>query len=242
METKPSRSFQKRLTLFDATAIVAGSMIGSGIYIVSADISRNVGAPGWLLAVWGITGILTVMAALVYGELASLMPHAGGQYVFLKEAYGPLIGFLYGWSAFLVIQGGTIAAVAMGFAKFTGVLFPGVAETHILFSWHFLKFSTVHLVAIGSILLLTLINTRGILFGKIIQNLFTSTKVFILLLFIIIGLFIARNTEAFEMNRQYFWSGARARERGNDKPCRVCFAGCFYYGHGGFAFLFRCME
>ncbi len=214
METKPSGSFQKRLTLFDATAIVAGSMIGSGIYIVSADISRNVGSPGWLLAVWGITGILTVMAALVYGELASLMPHAGGQYVFLKEAYGPLIGFLYGWSAFLVIQGGTIAAVAMGFAKFTGVLFPGVAETHILFSWHLFKFSTVHLVAIGSILLLTLINTRGILFGKIIQNLFTSTKVFILLLFIIIGLFIARNTEAFEMNRQYFWSGARAENGG----------------------------
>lgn len=125
MDTKPPGSFQKRLTLFDATAIVAGSMIGSGIYIVSADISRNVSAPGWLLAVWLVTGILTVMAALVYGELASLMPHAGGQYVFLKEAYNPLVGFLYGWSAFLVIQGGTIAAVAMGFAKFTGVLFPG---------------------------------------------------------------------------------------------------------------------
>jgi basic amino acid/polyamine antiporter, APA family len=208
METKFPGSFQKRLTLFDATAIVAGSMIGSGIYIVSADISRNLGAPGWLLLVWLVTGILTVMAALVYGELASLMPHAGGQYVFLKDAYGPLTGFLYGWSAFLVIQGGTIAAVAMGFAKFTGVLFPWVAESHVWFSWHFLKFSTVHLVAIGSILLLTYINTRGILFGKIIQNIFTSTKVFILLLFIMIGLFIARNTEALEMNRQYFWSGA----------------------------------
>jgi APA family basic amino acid/polyamine antiporter len=214
MDTKPAGSFQKRLTLFDATAIVAGSMIGSGIYIVSADISRNIGAPGWLLAVWGVTGILTIMAALVYGELSSLMPHAGGQYVFLKEAYNPLFGFLYGWSAFLVIQGGTIAAVAMGFAKFTGVLFPRVAETHILFSWHFFTFSTVHLVAIGSILLLTLVNTRGILFGKIIQNIFTSTKVFILLLFIIIGLFIARNTEAFEMNRQYFWSGARSESGG----------------------------
>jgi APA family basic amino acid/polyamine antiporter len=209
MEIKSSGSFQKRLTLFDATAIVAGSMIGSGIYIVSADISRNVGAPGWLLLVWLVTGILTVMAALVYGELASLMPHAGGQYVFLKEAYNPLVGFLYGWSAFLVIQGGTIAAVAMGFAKFTGVLFPWVAESHIWFSWHFIKFSTVHLVAIGSILLLTFINTRGILFGKIIQNIFTSTKVFILLLFVLIGLFIARNSEALEMNRQYFWSGAR---------------------------------
>jgi APA family basic amino acid/polyamine antiporter len=196
MENMSRGSFQKRLTLFDATAIVAGSMIGSGIYIVSADISRNVGAPGWLLLVWLVTGVLTIMAALIYGELAALMPHAGGQYVFLKEAYNPLVGFLYGWSAFTVIQGGTIAAVAMGFAKFTGVL-------------HFLKFSTVHLVAIGSILLLTFINTRGILFGKIIQNIFTSTKVFILLLFIVIGLFIAGNTEALEMNRQYFWSGAR---------------------------------
>jgi basic amino acid/polyamine antiporter, APA family len=200
-------TFQKRLGLFDATAIVAGSMIGSGIYIVSADIARNIGAPGWLLLVWLVTGLLTVIAAMSYGELASLMPHAGGQYVFLKEAYNPLVGFLYGWAAFLVIQGGTIAAVAMGFAKFTGVLFPWVSEGHIWFSWHFLKFSTVHLIAIGSILLLTLINSRGILVGKMIQNVFTSTKVIILLLFIIIGLFLARSTNAIELNRQYFWSG-----------------------------------
>jgi APA family basic amino acid/polyamine antiporter len=202
-------TFQKRLKLFDATAIVAGSMIGSGIYIVSSDIARNVGAPGWLLLVWLITGLLTVFAALSYGELSSLMPHAGGQYIFLKEAYNPLVGFLYGWSAFLVIQGGTIAAVAMGFAKFTGVLFPWVSETHTWFSWHFLKFSTVHLVAIGSILLLTLINTRGILVGKVIQNVFTSTKVISLLLVILIGLFIARNAEAISLNRQYFWSGTQ---------------------------------
>jgi basic amino acid/polyamine antiporter, APA family len=209
MEKNRPGSFQKRLALFDATAIVAGSMIGSGIYIVSADIARNVGAPGWLLLVWLVTGILTVIAALVYGELSSLLPHAGGQYVFLKEAYSPLVGFLYGWSAFLVIQGGTIAAVAMGFAKFTGVLFPWVAETHVWFSWHFIKFSTVHLVAIGSIVLLSVVNTRGILFGKVIQNVFTSTKVVILLLFIIIGLFITRSTGALELNRHYFWSGAQ---------------------------------
>jgi basic amino acid/polyamine antiporter, APA family len=212
MEESRKGTFQKRLKLFDATAIVAGSMIGSGIYIVSADITRNVGAPGWLLLVWLVTGILTVIAALSYGELSSLMPHAGGQYVFLKEAYNPLIGFLYGWSAFLVIQGGTIAAVAMAFAKFTGVLFPWVSETHLWFSWYFLKFSTVHIVAISSILLLTFINTRGILFGKMIQNVFTSTKVFILLLFIIIGLFIARNTDAIELNMQYFWSGATSHD------------------------------
>jgi APA family basic amino acid/polyamine antiporter len=202
-------TFQKRLRLFDATAIVAGSMIGSGIYIVSADIARNVGAPGWLLLVWLFTGILTVIATLSYGELPALMPHAGGQYIFLKEAYNPLVGFLYGWSAFLVIQGGTIAAVAMGFAKFTGVVIPAVSENNVWFSWHFIKFSTVHLVAIGSIILLTFINTKGILFGKIIQNIFTSTKVAILLLFIIIGLFIARSSEAIELNRQFFWSGAK---------------------------------
>ena len=201
--------FQKRLKLFDATAIVAGSMIGSGIFIVSADIARNVGAPGWLLLVWLITGILTVIAALTYGELASLMPHAGGQYVFLKEAYNPLVGFLYGWSAFLVIQGGTIAAVAMGFAKFTGVVFPWVSEGNLWFEWHFIKFSTVHLIAIGSIIFLTLFNTRGILMGKIIQNLFTSTKVGILLLFVFIGLFVARNADSIEVNRHFFWSAAK---------------------------------
>ncbi|HJZ39250.1 MAG TPA: amino acid permease [Bacteroidales bacterium] len=200
--------FQQRIRLFDATAIVAGSMIGSGIFIVSADIARNVGAPGWLLLVWLITGLLTITAALSYGELASLMPHAGGQYVFLKEAYNPLVGFLYGWSAFLVIQGGTIAAVAMGFAKFTGVVFPMISERNIWFEWHFLKISTVHLIAIGSILVLTILNTRGILLGKIIQNLFTSTKVGILLIFILIGLFIARNNESVELNRQFFWSSA----------------------------------
>jgi APA family basic amino acid/polyamine antiporter len=201
--------FQKKLKLFDATAIVAGSMIGSGIFIVSADIARNVGAPGWLLLVWLITGILTVIAALTYGELASLMPHAGGQYVFLKEAYNPLVGFLYGWSAFLVIQGGTIAAVAMGFAKFTGVIFPWVSDSNLWFKWHFVKFSTVHLIAIGSIIILTLINTRGILMGKIIQNLFTSTKVGILLLFVFIGLFVARNADSIEVNRLFFWSAAK---------------------------------
>lgn len=201
--------FQKRLRLFDATAIVIGSMIGSGIFIVSADIARNVGAPGWLLLVWLVTGLLTIIAALTYGELASLMPHAGGQYVFLKEAYNPLIGFLYGWSAFLVIQGGTIAAVAMGFAKFTGVVIPWVSESNLWFEWHFLRFSTVHLIAISSIILLTFFNTRGILLGKIIQNLFTSTKVGILLIFIFIGLFIARNSDAIELNRQFFWSAAK---------------------------------
>jgi APA family basic amino acid/polyamine antiporter len=202
-------TFQKRLRLFDATAIVTGSMVGSGIFIVSADIARNVGAPGWFMLVWAITGLLTVVAAMSYGELASLMPHAGGQYVYLKEAYGQLVGFLYGWSSFLVIQGGTIAAVAMGFAKFTGVVFPWVGENHVWFSWHFLTFNTVHLVAIGSILLLTYLNTKGILLGKIVQNIFTTTKVGILLVFIILGIIIARNAGAIALNKQFFWQGVR---------------------------------
>jgi basic amino acid/polyamine antiporter, APA family len=209
MSLSQSGKFQKRLKLFDATTLVTGSMIGSGIFIVSADIARGVGSPGWLLLVWIITGFLTITAAMTYGELSSLMPHAGGQYVFLKEAYNPLIGFLYGWSAFLVIQGGTIAAVAMGFAKYTGILFPWVSEHHIWFEWHFLRFSTVHVIAIGSMVVLTLLNTRGILMGKIIQNLFTSTKVGILLIFIVIGLFVARNTHSITMNHQTFWSAAR---------------------------------
>lgn len=212
MNSRQQGKFQKRLGLFDATAIVTGSMIGSGIFIVSADIARNVGAPGWLLMVWLITGILTIIAALGYGELASLMPHAGGQYVFLKEAYNPMIGFLYGWSAFLVIQGGTIAAVAMGFAKFTGVVIPWISESNLWFQWGFLKLSTVHLVAIGSIAILTFFNTRGILLGKIIQNLFTSTKVGILLVFIIIGLWVAGNADITAVNREIFWSGAAMHE------------------------------
>jgi APA family basic amino acid/polyamine antiporter len=208
MKVQENGRFQKRLKLFDSTAIVTGSMIGSGIFIVSADIARTVGSPGWLLLIWVATGILTIIAAMTYGELSSVMPHAGGQYVFLKEAYNPLIGFLYGWAAFLVIQGGTIAAVAMGFAKFTGVIFPWVSENNVWFSWHFLKFSTVHIIAIGSITLLTFLNTRGIFFGKMVQNVFTTTKVGILLIFILLGLFIARNNEAVSLNSRVFWSAA----------------------------------
>src|SRR5208337_4581567 len=120
--------FQQRLGLFDSTMLVAGSMIGSGIFIVSSEMSRNVGSPGWLLLSWVITGVLTLTAALSYGELAAMMPQAGGQYVYLREAFSPLWGFLYGWTLFMVIQTGTIAAVGVGFARFLGVLFPHIAE------------------------------------------------------------------------------------------------------------------
>src|SRR5674476_1328272 len=142
---------QKRVNLFDGISIVAGAMIGSGIFIVSADIARNFSSPGWLLVVLLITAIITLIGAISYGELASMMPHVGGQYVYLKEAYHPLIGFLFGWTTFLVIECGTIAAVAVAFAKFSGVLFPWVSEKNILFQAGPLKIKSTMIVAIGMI-------------------------------------------------------------------------------------------
>jgi basic amino acid/polyamine antiporter, APA family len=173
--------FRKRINLFDGISIVAGAMIGSGIFIVSADIARSVGSPGWLMMVWLITAVITVIGAVSYGELASMMPRVGGQYVYLKEAYHPLIGFLFGWTTFLVIQCGTIAAVAVAFAKFSGVLFPWISERNILFALGPLKVNSTMVVAISLIMFLTWINTLGIVTGKTIQNIFSSTKVLALL-------------------------------------------------------------
>jgi APA family basic amino acid/polyamine antiporter len=203
MDTK--NEFKKSLGFLDSTALVAGSMIGSGIFIVSADIARNVGAPGWMLMVWIITGLMTIFAALSYGELASMMPQAGGQYVYIREAFNPLAGFLYGWTFFTVIQTGTIAAVGMAFAKFAGVLVPWFSESNILFSLGFVKVSTVHLLAITMILLLTVNNLMGIRSGKWVQNIFTILKVALLIGFIVLGLFFAGNTEAVALNKSYFW-------------------------------------
>ena len=204
MVTKES-GFKKSLGLFDSTAIVIGSMIGSGIFIVSADMSRQLGSPGWLMVVWLVTGLMTIFAAVSYGELASMFPRAGGQYVYIREAYNPLSGFLYGWTLFLVIQTGTIAAVGMAFAKFFGVLVPWFSEKHILFDLGFLKINPVQLLAISTILLLTYLNSYGIRFGKIIQNSFTFTKVAALLGFIIIGLFLVSDINAITLNKQIFW-------------------------------------
>jgi APA family basic amino acid/polyamine antiporter len=197
--------FRKSLGFLDSTALVAGSMIGSGIFIVSADIARNVGSPGWMLIVWVITGIMTIFAALSYGELASMMPRAGGQYVYLREAFNPLAGFLYGWTFFTVIQTGTIAAVGMAFAKFAGVLVPWFSESNILFQLGFFKINTVHLLAITMIVALTFNNLQGIKNGKWVQNIFTFLKVGLLIGFIVLGLFFARNPEAMAVNRSYFW-------------------------------------
>ncbi|MFA6570273.1 MAG: amino acid permease [Bacteroidota bacterium] len=198
-------SFKKSLNLLDSTAIVVGSMIGSGIFIVSADMARNLGSPGWLMVAWVITGILTIIAAISYGELASMMPHAGGQYVYLREAYNPLTGFLYGWTLFLVIQTGTIAAVAMAFAKFSGVLMPWFSEKNIILNLGFIKFNSVQLLAIFSIFILTLVNLRGVSKAKVVQNIFTFTKVGALVGLIIVGLLYAKNSHTIEVNSKIFW-------------------------------------
>jgi APA family basic amino acid/polyamine antiporter len=205
MSTEANTGFKKSLNLFDSTAIVIGSMIGSGIFIVSADMLKTLGSPGWLLVAWVITGIMTIFAALSYGELSGMFPKAGGQYVYLKECYNPLAGFLYGWSFFTVIQTGTIAAVAVGFAKFAGYFFPALAWEDInTFPVFGLKIHYAQLVAILLIVLLTLINTRGIKTGKIIQTIFTSTKLLSLFGLIIAG-FIAFNWDIWSANWQNPW-------------------------------------
>src|SRR6202142_2230292 len=188
-----SSGFVRGLGLFDSTTIVVGSMIGSGIFIVSADIARNTGSTGGLLAAWIITGLMTVAAALSYGELAAMMPKAGGQYIYLREAYSPLWGFLYGWTLFLVIQTGTIAAVAVGFARYLGVLWPRISEDNYLIpplhfsSTYALSLSTAQLIGVLLILLLTWSNSRGVRLGKLIQNIFTSAKTLSLVGLIILG-------------------------------------------------------
>lgn len=208
-----STDFKKSLNLFDSTAIVVGSMIGSGIFIVSADIARQVGSPGWLMVVWLITGFLTICAALSYGELAGMFPKAGGQYVYLKEAYNPLVGFLYGWTLFAVIQTGTIAAVAMAFAKYLGVLIPWVSESVVWIKVGFVKLGPAQFIAILSIVFLTWLNQKGIKEGKRVQNAFTSGKFLLLLIFIFVGIVFALNREALHANASIMWD-AQQHEKG----------------------------
>ncbi len=227
----PATGFQRRLGPFDATMLVAGSMIGSGIFIVSADIARDVGSAGGLLAVWLVTGLLTVCGALSYGELAGMMPRAGGQYVYLREAYSPLWGFLYGWTLFLVIQTGTIAAVGVAFAKFLGVLVPalGTGPDAVLyrvggFHLHWTlplpwlqeplvvldrtEFTVTggQLVGAALVVFLTALNCRGVQEGKIVQNVFTVTKTLALALVIVLGFALAYDASAVRANLESLWS------------------------------------
>ncbi len=203
-----AREFRRELKLLDSTMIVVGSMIGSGIFIVSADIARTVGGPGWLMMSWLVAGVVTVIGALSYGELAGMMPRAGGQYVYLREAYHPLIAFLYGWTMFTVIQTGTIAAVAVAFAKFTAVLLPGLGENVVLWDLHLFKITAARLVAIGSIVVLTAINLRGIHGGRLVQNTFTLAKTVALFGLIAVGLLLGRNAGVVAANFHDFWRAA----------------------------------
>jgi len=219
---KAEHGFVRAIGLFDGTMIVVGSMIGSGIFIVAAEISRVTGSAGGLLLTWILTGLLTVAAALSYGELAALFPHAGGQYVYLREAYSPLWGFLYGWTLFLVIQTGTIAAVAIAFARYLGVILPAISpQTWVirpinLGSSFAVSLSMQQLVAALMIIFLTFLNTRGVKLGKWIQNVFTSAKMLSLLGLIVLCVFVARNAGAIADNFSHLWAirGAQSIEPG----------------------------
>ncbi len=201
----------RELGTLDATMIVVGSMIGSGIFITSAESARLVGAPGWLLLAWVVTGLMTVLGAMCAAEVAAMMPRAGGQYVFLRAAYGPMVGFLFGWAMFLVVQTGLIAAVAVAFAKFLGVFAPQIADNVYLVAplrvkSYALSLSTQQLVAVALIVLLTTVNTRGLSFGKWIQNAFTSTKTLALVGLIVVGLLLGRNAQSAAWTSSW-WNG-----------------------------------
>jgi amino acid transporter len=235
-----NKQFQQRLGLFDSTMLVAGTMIGSGIFIVSADIIRDVGSPGSLLLIWILTGFMTILGALSYAELAAMMPRAGGQYIYLKEAFGPLWGFLYGWSLFLVIQTGSIAAVAVAFSKFLGVIAPslGTGEEAQIINWSGLNLvislplpwlkepliifkrtefaiTSGQLIAVAIIAFLTLLNCRGVKEGKWIQNLFTVIKTLSLIILIILGFSIGANREVISLNFADLWAGSFSTDRFN---------------------------
>ena len=205
------REFSRGLGLFDSTMVVVGAMIGSGIFIVPAEMARYLGSAGWLLVAWGVAGILTIAGALCYGELSAMMPQAGGMYVYLREAYSPLWGFLYGWTLFSVIETGTIAAVAVAFARFSGVLWPLISEDKYLIapirlsSHYALSLSTAQLLAIGVIALLTFSNTLGLRYGKLIQNVFTIAKTGALGGLIVLGILLGRNASALHANFSSPW-------------------------------------
>src|SRR4051794_22054895 len=205
-------TLKRGLGLFDSTMIVAGSMIGSGIFIVTAEMARETGAAGWMLLAWVVAGVLTVAAALSYGELAAMMPRAGGQYIYLREAFSPLWGFLYGWTLFLVIQTGTIAASSVGFSRYLGVLWPPVSESSYIinpihiFPGYAVSLSTAQCVALTVISFLTWANTNGLKYGKGVQNVFTSMKIGSLMGVIVFGVFLGWNAIVVKGNYGDAWT------------------------------------
>ncbi|MES2131413.1 MAG: amino acid permease [Bacteroidota bacterium] len=196
---------KRSLNLIDTTLLVAGSMIGSGIFIVSSDMARSLGSAGWLLVAWILSGVITLFAALSYGELAGMMPQAGGQFVYIKKAFGDLTAFVYGWTVFLVIQTGVIAAVAMAFAKFTGVFIDYFEEGNVVLSIIGFNITSAQLLAIFIIAVLTFINSRGIENGKVIQRIFTSAKLIALFTLIIVGIYYGFHTDIFSNNMAHAW-------------------------------------
>lgn len=214
--TGTEEHFKRALGFWDATMLVAGSMIGSGIFIVSADMSRMVGSTGWLLFLWILSGVITVMAALSYGELSGMMPKAGGQFVYIERAWGKVTSFLYGWTVFTVIQTGVIAAVAVAFAKYTGVFIPAISASHIVIDLGIVKISSAQLLAIVCILFLTWINSRGIKHGKWIQLIFTSAKLIALVFLITIGIYVAMNYEWYAQNFTNMWDASMITKSGNE--------------------------
>ncbi len=210
---------KKSLGLLDATFLVAGSMIGSGIFIVSAEMSRDLGSSGWLLFTWLITGVITLFGALSYGELAAMFPKAGGQFVYIREAWGKLPSFLYGWTTFAVIQTGVIAAVAVAFGKFAGVFFPVLVDKTLL-EYGSVKINGANFVGVATILILTIINVRGINYGKIIQAIFTSSKLIALAVLIVAGIVVGFSSGFFDANFENMWhaSSIKKDELGNWLP------------------------
>src|SRR6478609_831542 len=200
MEDNKPGEFKRELGLLDGTMLVVGSMIGSGIFIVSADIARQVGSAGWLVLIWLISGLITMIAAVSYGELSAMFPNAGGQYVYLKEAYNKLIAFLYGWSFFAVIQTGTIAAVGVGFSKFAAYLVPAVSEENILLDLGNFKLHAAQIVSIVTIVFLTYLNSKGVKDSKTLQTVLTIIKIMSLLGLLVFGIALAAKAEVWNAN------------------------------------------
>ena len=198
----------RSLGFLDATLIVAGSMIGSGIFIVTSQMARDIGSSGWILVVWALTGFITVLAALSYGELAGMMPNAGGQFVYIQRAFGKRISFLYGWTVFTVIQTGVIAAVAVAFAKYTAVFYPSLSKIAVAINGY-INVSYAQILAILSIVILTFVNANGVRNGKVIQVVFTSAKIIALFALIGIGCYIGFNSESFQMNFSDMWNAGK---------------------------------
>ncbi|MBL0739833.1 APC family permease [Chryseolinea lacunae] len=223
------REFKRNVGLLDATMIVAGSMIGSGIFIVSSEIARSVGGAGLLLGMWVLAGVVTIIAAVSYGELSAMFPKAGGMYVYLREAYSPLMGFLYGWTFFTIIQTGTIAAVGVAFAKFTSYLIPGVGEDAILFNIGSFHLAASQLLSIGVILLLTFINTRGVRHGVFVQTSLTLIKIISLVALIGFGFWWGADASIWEANWQNAWTLSSLTKEG-DAVSQLPLAGLAAFG------------